>query len=463
MPPALRWMLAATSFGFVVVQLDVTIVNVALPRIGADLHTGVAGLQWIVDAYTLAFAVLLLSAGILGDRFGSKRAYLAGFGLFFLSSLACGVALSGGMLIAARACQGLGAALLVPSSLALINHSTGHDRRLRARAIGIWTASSGLGIASGPVIGACLLQLFGWRSIFFVNLPLCLIGAWLTLRAVPQRQPGEAGHPLDPVGQILAIVFLTSLVGAVIEFRPLGATHPVVLGGFLTAIVSGAIFVVAESRARAPMLPLDFFTLPNFSVATAFGVLVNITYYGVIFVISLYLQRVRGYSVMATGLAFLPLTATFILSNLTGGYLAGHTGSRRPMMLGSLIGAAGFGLLGRLGPDSSFLAMLPPFTVIPFGMGLAVPGMTAAILAAVPASRAGAASAVLNTARQSGGAVGVAVFGALASGGAAHIATGLHRAALISMGLLGVAVVLGSFMRVPVPVIGDLVKDRPAR
>jgi len=462
MPPALRWLLAAASFGFVVVQLDVTIVNVALPRIGADLHTGVAGLQWIVDAYTLAFAVLLLSAGILGDKFGSKRAYLAGFALFFVSSLACGVAVSGSMLVAARAFQGLGAALLVPSSLALINHAFGHDRRLRARAIGIWTACSALGIASGPVIGACLLQLFGWRSIFFVNLPLCLIGAWLTRRAVPGREPGAANHPLDPVGQILAIVFLTSLVGAVIEFRPLGGGHPVVIGGFIAALASGAIFVVAESRARAPMLPLDFFKLPNFSVATAFGVLVNITYYGVIFVISLYLQQVRGFSVMATGLAYLPLTATFIVSNLTSGYVADRAGARRLMVIGALLGLTGFALLSRLGPDSSFAAMLPPFMIIPFGMGLAVPAMTSAVLAAAPSDRSGAASAVLNTARQSGGAIGVAIFGALASGGPAQVTIGLHRAALISVGLLGAAVILGSLMRVTVPVAGDLVKDRAA-
>jgi len=447
LPPALRWLVAATSFGFVVVQLDVTIVNVALPRLGADLAMGTDGLQWVVDAYTLAFAVFLLSAGVIGDRLGSKRAYLTGFFLFALSSLACGVAGSGALLISARAAQGIGAALLVPNSLALLNHATAHNPALRAHAIGIWTAASAAAIACGPLVGAVLLGLFGWRSIFYVNLPLCALGLYLTRRAVPEKDQRHADHALDPLGQILAILVLTGLTGAVIELRPLGLGHPLVLSGFGVALVGTAAFVAAERRAAAPMLPLGFFRLPNFSAATVFGIMVNLTYYGVLFVLSLYLQQAHGYSAIQTGLAYLPLTATFIVSNLLSARLAARRGTRVTMITGALIGTAGFALLSRLGPESSFLAMLPAFVLIPGGMGLAVPAMTTAILAAVHGSRAGTATAVLNTARQAGGAVGVAIFGALANGAPERIVTGLRAASFASVGLLlGAAILAAGFI-----------------
>jgi DHA2 family methylenomycin A resistance protein-like MFS transporter len=447
MAAPLRWVLLATSFGFVVVQLDVTIVNVALPRIGADLATGSAGLQWVVDSYTLAFAVLLLSAGALGDRLGSKKAYLAGFVVFTAASLACGLAPNGAALICARAFQGVGAALLVPSSLALLNHAFAHDPRLRARAIGIWTAASAVAIASGPVVGALLLRSFGWRSIFFVNFPVCALGGWLTLRAVRQPLHDQVAHALDLPGQFLAIAALTGLTAAVIEFRPLGAFHPVVLGGTVVALGAGAGFVAVEKHVRAPMLPLSFFALPNVSAATVFGILVNFTYYGVVFVLSFYLQQTHGYSPLRAGAAYLPLTVTFIFSNLSSGWMAGRFGPRTPMVLGALIGAAGFGLLHRLDAGSPFLAMLPAFILIPGGMGLAVPAMTTAILASVERARSGTASGVLNAARQAGGAMGVAVFGALAGGGHGRIVAGLKASALISAGLLLVGAVLASSIR----------------
>jgi DHA2 family methylenomycin A resistance protein-like MFS transporter len=436
LPPALRRLVAATSFGFVVVQLDVTIVNVALPRIGAELGTGTDGLQWVVDAYTLAFAVFLLSAGVIGDRFGSKRAYLTGFWLFATASLACGLAGSGGFLVAARAVQGVGAALLVPNSLALLNHATAHSPPLRAHAVGLWTAASAAAIACGPLTGAILLGLFGWRSIFFANLPLCLLGLLLTRRAVPEKDRPEADHPLDWAGQALAVLVLTALTGAVIELRPLGLAHPVVLGGFAAALLGGAAFLAVESRVREPMLPLGFFRRPNFSAATVFGTLLNLTYYGVLFVLSLYLQQAHGYSPIRTGLAYLPLTATFVVSNLLSARLAARRGPRLTMITGALIGAAGFALLSRLDAGSSFGSMLPAFVLIPGGMGLAVPAMTTAILSTVERGRSGTASAVLNTARQAGGAIGVALFGALAAGAAPRIVGGLRASAVISTTLL---------------------------
>jgi DHA2 family methylenomycin A resistance protein-like MFS transporter len=434
------WTIVAASFGFAVVQLDVTIVNVALPRLSIDLGASVPGLQWIVDAYSLVFAVLLLSAGALGDRLGAKRAYLIGLAGFALASAACGAAQTATELIAGRAVQGIGAALLVPPSLALLNHACAHDPKLRARAIGLWTAAAGVSIAAGPIVGGLLLGWIGWRSIFFVNLPLCAIGMLMTLRVA--ETPHKIGQHVDLPGQLLAIAALTCLVAAVIEIGPLGISHPLVLGGLAAAAVGALLFVRVESRAAQPMLPLGFFRLPNFSPAVLFGIAVNLTYYGVIFIISLYLQHVCRYTATQAGLAFLPLTATFIVANVISGWMVGHYGSRLPMLTGALIGACGFALLTRLEAQSSYLAMLAPFLMIPGGMGLGVPAMTTAILASVEKTWSGTASAVLNAARQAGGAIGVAAFGALVVGGDAHIVPGMHMAAWLSSALLLSAAVI---------------------
>lgn len=422
----------AASFGFVVVQLDVTIVNVALPAMGASLKAGIAELQWVVDAYALVFAVLLLSAGVIGDRLGSRRAYLAGFWIFAAASAACGLAPGALSLIAARAAQGLGAALLVPSSLAILNHVSGHDTGLRARMVGAWTAAGGVSIAAGPVLGGLLLGWFGWRTIFLVNLPLCAFALWLTAAVVPKADPRDTKESLDVPGQVLAVATLTGLVGAVIEARPLGLGHPIVIAGLAMALIGGIAFVIVERRAKAPMLPLDFFARPNFTPATVFGIMVNLTYYGVIFVLSLYLQSVKHWTAAQTGLAYLPLTGGFILSNMLSGVAVGRFGSRPPMIAGGLIGTAGFLLLSRLDAHSGYLAMLLPFLLIPGGMGLAVPAMTTAILAGVEREASGVASAVLNTARQAAGAIGVALFGALAANG--QVVPGLHLSAVISAG-----------------------------
>ncbi|HEX4198078.1 MAG TPA: MFS transporter [Caulobacteraceae bacterium] len=427
------WTIAAASFGFMVVQLDVTIVNVALPAMARDLGGGTAGLQWVVDAYTLSFAVLLLSAGVLGDLFGARRLYLAGFGLFAAASAGAALAPSAGLLIAARAVQGAAAALMVPNSLVVLNFATGHDDKLRARAVGIWTAASGMSIGVGPVVGGLLLS-FGWRSIFWVNLPICLVGAALTLAFAPVTPLHPEDRRLDLPGQALAILALTGLVGGVIEARPLGLTHPLVIGAGLLFAAAAIGFVRVERRTRAPMLPLHFFGNAGFDAAVGFGIAVNLSYYGVLFVLALYLQGAHGWSPLQAGLAILPLTLTFVVSNLVSGWLIGRFGSRLPMMIGGLIGAVGYGLLVTLDARSAFAQMLPIFLLIPFGMGLGVPAMTTAILAGVDHAWSGTASAVLNAARQAAGAMGVAIFGALAANGEA--VRGLHAAGLISAALL---------------------------
>jgi len=407
--------LLAASFAFIIVQLDVTIVNVALPEIGRELGASVSALQWVVDAYTLGFAVFLLSAGVLGDRFGARRVFLSGFALFTLASLACAMAPGALALNLARAVQGVGAALLVPSSLAILNATYAHDRAQLAKAIAWWTAAGGVSIAAGPVLGGLLMSFAGWRSIFWVNVPICVLGFWLTLRVVPALSGKDPARSFDIVGQVLAIVALTAFIGAVIEVNGMGLGSALVQSAFVVALVAAALFVRSQQRSAAPMLPLGLFRDIGFSGAVLFGVLVNFAYYGVIFVLSFYLQKVRGFSVMHAGLVFLPLTGTFIFSNIASGRMQAHLGSRSPMIIGGLVGAAGYSLLGIFGvtSDASFLEMLPGLALIPAGMGLAVPAMTTSILSAVDRSQAGTASAVLNTARQVGGAMGVAIFGAM--------------------------------------------------
>jgi DHA2 family methylenomycin A resistance protein-like MFS transporter len=446
----------ATSVGFVVSQLDVSIVNVALASIGHDLQASVASLQWTVDSYALAFAALMLSAGSLGDRFGARRMFLGGLALFALASLACAFSRDVTQLIAARALQGIGAAGMLPNSLALLNASCGHDRRLRARAVGLWTAAGAVSIAAGPIVGGVLIAAFGWRSIFWVNLPICAAGIAATLVWVEKTRAKDHEHAggIDLPGQALAIVALAALVGAVIELRPLGPAHPLVISGLVLALAAGGAFIAVERKSRAPMLPLSLFAERTFSAAVVFGIGVNLTYYGMVFVLSLYLQRVLGHTPLQTGLAFLPLTGGFLISNLASGPVVARFGSRGPMIAGALLDAAGFAALGFVDATTPTAALLVPFLLIPSGMGLAVPAMTTALLGTVGQQRAGTASAVLNTARQAAGAIGVAAFGALAAHGdgapnAEHIVDAVRWSAAISVALLLAAALIARHVRNP--------------
>ncbi|MFD1554420.1 MFS transporter [Paraburkholderia silviterrae] len=460
--PALARVVATVSVGFVVTQLDVTIVNIALVRIAADLHANVARLQWIVDAYTLAFAVLMLSGGVLGDRYGARRMYAAGLVVFALASLACGLAANPALLIVARALQGAGAAAMLPNSLALLNEACRHERTLRARAVGFWTAAGAISIAAGPIAGGLLIAAFGWRSIFLVNLPLCAAGLAATLTWIPASRredaaPAAADAPvqrprsLDVRGQLLAVVALTAFTGAVIEWRALGLAHWAVWGGFVLAFAAGAAFVVLEARVEAPMLPLAMLRNRTFSAAVLFGVCVNLTYYGTVFVLALFLQHARGQSPLQAGLTFIPLTGGFLLSNIASGHAVARYGTRLPMIGGALVAGLGYALLIPVGANTPLVALLAAFLLIPGGMGLAVPAMTTTVLASVEPARAGTASALLNTARQAGGAVGVAAFGALTgSGSAAQVVSGLHADTAISAALLLVAACLAWNMRADV-------------
>lgn len=445
-----------SSFAFALVQLDVTVVNVALPRIGAELTADIAALQWVVDAYGLSFAVLLLSAGLLGDRLGARKVYVGGMVLFALASLGCGLAPTMGLLIAARLIQGIGAAAMLPNSLALLNHACGHDARLRALAVGWWTAAGSLSIAAGPIVAGLLLGLGSWRSIFLINLPVCIAGLVLTGFVAETRRDAQESRSFDLAGQGLAILALSGLIGAVIEFRPLGFAHPVVIGGVLAFLICGPLFVLRETRCAAPVLPMAFFRNPAFCAATVYGMVVNLTYYGAVFVLSLYVQRVLGYGPTRAGLAYLPLTATFFGVNLLSGWLIGRIGPRWPMVIGAVIDACGFALLLRLGGESPYWLMLPAFALMPGGMGLGVPAMTIIVLSSVDKARSGVASAALNAARQAAGAAGVALFGALSGDRASDVVGGLHIAAVISIALLASAAALAFLAARPSRHSGDV-------
>lgn len=428
------WIVLAASFGFALIQLDVTIVNVALPSIAASFTAHVAELQWVVDAYAVCFAALLLSAGFLGDRFGARRIYLGGLGLFAAASLACGFAPGPLTLIAARAVQGVGAAVMLPCSLALLNHATEFDPRVRAKAVGWWTAAGAITIAAGPLVGGLILSVFGWRSIFLVNIPLCAVGALLALR-LAETEREKARCEFDIAGQGLGIVALIAVTAAIIEVRPLGFDSGLWAGIAVFGIAASAGFIAVEARSRDPMLPLSLFANRTFCAAVAYGLIVNLTYYGIVFVLSLHLQRVLGYSPLQTGLAYLPLTATFFVVNIISGSWVARAGSRPPMIIGALIDAGGFALLALMGAGD-FWTLLPAFVLIPCGMGLGVPAMTTAVLANIDKQMSGVAAGVLNAARQAGGACGVALFGALAGEERTDIASGLHRSAVVAIVLL---------------------------
>jgi MFS transporter, DHA2 family, methylenomycin A resistance protein len=427
-----RLTLVAMSLGFAVVQLDVSVVNVAIRPIGDALGGGVAGLQWIVNAYTIAFAAFILSAGAVGDRIGARRVFVAGFALFTAASAMCGLAPSLGALIAARAVQGAGAAVLVPCSLILLNHAY-REPGDRARAVGFWAAGASVALSAGPLVGGALIATLGWRAIFFINVPVGLVGIRLALRHAHETPPAP-GHRLDLPGQACAVVALAVLAAALVEGGRLGWTQPAVLAGLAVALCALCAFVAIEARSAAPMLPLRFFRSRTFSAATAMGLLLNVAVYGLIFVLSLYFQRAQGRSALATGLAFAPMTGIVMATNIGAGRLARRVGARPVMLLGAVLAAAGCAGLAFVGTGTPYVAMVVQLVAFGAGVGLVVPLMTSELLGSVDRARSGAASGTLNTMRQTGSVIGVALYGSLVAG--ASIVGGLHAALGVSVGAL---------------------------
>ncbi|MGN6648426.1 MFS transporter [Trinickia sp.] len=406
-----RRVLAATSVSYFIVILDTSIVNVALERISVALSIPITGLQWVTNAYTLVFAALLLSGGTLGDRLGARNVYLAGLALFTLASMCCGLAPDLPMLVAARAVQGVGAALLVPCSLKLINQAC-PSPETRARAIGFWVGCGGVAMAAGPVFGGVLIHLLDWRSIFFVNVPVGLSGIAMTCR-VARDVPKGPVRRLDVAGQLAAIVALAALIGVLIEGGPLGWRAPVVLLGIVVTVCGWAAFIAIESRTRDAMLPLSLFRSGVFSGSTFVSMASAFVFYGLLFVASLYYQRVRGYSPLSTGLTLLPMTTMVALGGVLSARLSKAGGSQVSMCLAFGLYAAGALALIALVSGAPNWTAIVPLVAIGFAAGYVTPAATAPALATVEQRDAGIAAGVLNSARQSGSALGVAVFGSV--------------------------------------------------
>ena len=366
-------------------------------------------MQWVVSAYTITFAALILTAGALGDRLGAKKIFIAGFAIFTGASLACALAPTIAILIAARALQGLGAAILVPNSLALLNH-TYREVKERGRAVGIWAAGASLALTFGPLAGGGLIALAGWRCIFLVNLPIGLAGLWLTWRYATETAR-SSDRELDFPGQAAAIGALGCLAGAVIGGGALGWSDPWVLAGFAAFLVLVVLLIFQERRARQPMLPLSLFEHRLFALTSLVGLLVNVAFYGLIFVLSLYFQSLNGFSALATGLAFLPMMGGVLPANLLTARATERFGAPAIIAVGAAIAAVGCVALLSIERGTNYWFMCAQLVAIGGGLGLLVPPLISALLGTVEKARSGVASGVLNATRQTGSVLGVALFG----------------------------------------------------
>lgn len=427
-PPRSRtWAFTAICLGFFAVILDTTIVNVALPAIGAGFGTGITSLQWVVNGYNIVFAALLLTCGALADRRGGKRAFGYGVGIFVAGSLICGLAPAFPALVAGRVIQGLGAALLMPASLTLIAH-TYPEPAARTRAVAAWAACAGAATAIGPVLGGILVDFAGWRAIFLVNLPIGAIAVALLARHATETASTPRG--IDLPGQILGIIALAAIAFGLTEAGPYGWSSPVVIGLLAAGLLAVALLAVAERAAPSPLLPPRLLAHRSFSAANAVGLLLNFGIYGQVFVLSLYFQQLRHFSALATGMMLLPFAGVTVVGPPVTGRLTARFGPRAVMIAGQIMAAAGTAILALAGPHTSYLMLVPGLFLLGMGFAATMPSLTAAVMLAAPKQYAGIASGVLNASRQVGGVLGIALLGTLISG-RAHFTAGLHVALII--------------------------------
>ena len=438
-----RTVLFVMCTGYFLVLLDVTIVNVALPRIGSDLGTDIGGLQWVVDGYALALAALMLTSGTAGDLYGHRRVVLAGLVVFGAGSLACGLAPGVPVLVAARVVQGVGAALLLPGTLAIISRAFPDDAA-RARAIGIWAGTGSLALPAGPLLGGALTETLGWRAIFLLNVPIVLVALVWTAAIVRESREEQARH-LDVPGLLLGSLLLLATTYAFIEGGRTGAGAPQVLVAAALAVLTVPTLAVVElRRGEEAMLPVALLRRPAFDAANVVAGIMNMGTLGTLFVLMLFLQSVQDRSALLAGAAVIPLFAPLAVIAPFGGRITSRIGSRLPAAAGLLLATAGLALLALVAPHSPYLVLLPAFLLWGIGMGFLTPAVVAAAIAAVPADRSGLASAMNNTARQTGGAIGIAVAGAVAGqpGDETRFVRGFHAVALGAAGLYAAAAVL---------------------
>jgi EmrB/QacA subfamily drug resistance transporter len=413
--PAARWLIAAAVLGSGIAFLDSTVVNVALPAIGRELGAGLTGQQWVLDGYLLSLSALLLSGGAAGDRYGRRRIFVGGLVIFTAASLACGFSPTVGWLIGARLVQGVGAAALVPGSLALIDVGIRHEDR--ARAVGIWAGMSGVTTAVGPFIGGWLVDAASWRWVFFLNVPLAAAALWITARHVPESRDTTARGRADVPGAAAVMLCLAGVIYALIEAPSRGWTPVTVIAAAVgaTALVT---FALIEAHAGAPLLPLELFRSRQFTGANLTTLAVYAALGGALFLLALQLQQSLHYSALAAGLATLPTTVIMLIGSPWAGAIAERTGPRLPMTIGPLIAAAGLALMARITPGASYLeAVLPAVAVFGVGLTTTVAPLTAAVLAAVPENHAGTASGVNNAIARLAGLLAIAVL---------PVAAGIH-------------------------------------
>ncbi len=428
------WTLAAVAFALFMIMLDNTIVNVALPAIQRDLGIGVSELEWVVTGYALSFAVLMLSGGKLADMLGRRRIFLVGLAIFTISSLFCGLAGSAEVLIAARVVQGVGSALMMPATLSIITAT--FPPKERGAALGIWAGVSAMALAIGPLVGGLITEHIGWNWIFYVNVPVGLLG--IVCARVIIRESKDTSHEqrLDLPGLLASGVALFALVFALIEANSYGWTSATILGLFVLAAAAAAAFVTLELRQRLPMFDLTLFRDATFVGANVVALLVSLAMFGVFFFISLYMQNVLGYSAVRAGASFLPMTVLIIVVAPLAGRSSDRLGSRWLMAGGMTLVAFSLLVFAQLQSDSAYWSLLPGMILGGVGMAITMTPMTAAALSSVPVDKSGVGSGMLNTFRQVGGALGIAVMGAiLASESATTLAAGGSRVEAFMSGL----------------------------
>jgi MFS transporter, DHA2 family, methylenomycin A resistance protein len=429
--------------GMFLVLLDVTIVNVALPRMAADLDLGVAAVQWVVDGYAVSIASLLLAGGTLGDRFGHRRMVVVGLAVFGGASIGCAAAPVAAVLITARVAQGVGAALLLPSTMAVIA-DVYPDAGQQARALGTWAAVSSLALPAGPLLGGLLVSTVGWRWVFWINVPLVAIALAETLRSVPTA-PGRPSARLDGAGLCGLAVGLGSLIFGVIALGR-GAVAMQVAGAFALAVVAFGIGLAAERRAAHPVLPLDLLRRPAFVGPNTVALTMNLVFNGLLFVVTLYLQVIRGFGAVRAGCAVLPMAVPLVALAPVSGRLTARRGPRAAVVTGCLVATVGALPLLGVGVNDGLPALLVGLGVLGCGAGLVTASVVAAVVRATPADRRGLATGMSNTARQIGTASGVAVFGAVAGSALrpGHFVTALHLLAVVSAALWCLAAALAA-------------------
>lgn len=401
----------ATGAAFFMIVLDTTIVNLALVRIGSEFRSDLAALQWLVDGYAMIFASLLLGAGAFGDRLGVKGTFMSGLALFTLASIACGLSSNIDALQVSRVVQGVGAALLLPNSMATLSNTFADPAR-RSRAIAAWASAGALGVAVGPVLGGFFVQTLGWRSIFLINVPVGVAALWMTWKRTPAA-PRHVSRSLDPIGQLLAMFTLASATYTLIN---MGRVRVEGLSPWVTGalcVVLALLFGFVELRQMQPMLPLRLLSIPTLGSVALVGLLHNVSIYGLIFVLSLAFQSLEHLPPFSAGALFLPMTLALAGGTRIGAHLLRRHGAFRPLILGHLFAAAGALCLALASRHVPLALWSVPLTMIGLGAGVTTPAMSLAVLDSVERTQSGLASGILNSARQTGGVIGVAVLGAL--------------------------------------------------